>query len=221
MRKGKILTYKSYPKKIRNIKSNRNPLIRDKNILKNMTDEFSELYNKIGLSTLEKRGDYIIKNREDISRRIDLIIQTEMEEKKLDQTIKEPEELIFGLNPTRDEKNMMEKFVEKNVSMEEQIKIVKAFKKPQLKYLGEIVLFEEYDKEAFTKKNYKNLRKKIAQRLLSTNTEKFPTIPEQLARIDSLRVEIEEDGGDNEKMKRVEKINKHLEKTVKEHEKYL
>ena len=186
-----------------------------------MTDEFSELYNKIGLSTLEKRGDYIIKNREDISRRIDLIIQTEMEEKKLDQTKKGPEELIFGLNPTRDEKNMMEKFVQKNAGMEEQIKIIKSFKKPQLKYLGEIVLFEEYGQEAFTQKDYKNLRKKIAQRLLSTNTEKFPTIPEQLARIDSLRVEIEEDGGDSEKLKRVENINKHLEKTVKEHEKYL
>ena len=212
---------KATPKKIRNIKSNRNPLIRDKNILKSMTDEFSELYNKIGLSTLEKRGDYIIKNREDISRRIDLIIQTEMEEKKLDQTKKGPEELIFGLNPTRDEKNMMEKFVQKNTAMEEQIKIIKSFKKPQLKYLGEIVLFEEYGQEAFTQKDYKNLRKKIAQRLLSTNTEKFPTIPEQLARIDSLRVEIEEDGGDSEKLKRVENINKHLEKTVKEHEKYL
>tara|TARA_B100000929_G_scaffold59912_1_gene45290 strand:+ start:52 stop:1512 length:1461 start_codon:yes stop_codon:yes gene_type:complete len=222
MKKGKEFSREilSAPKKIRQIKSNRNPLIKDKSILKTMTDKFSEELKEIGLPELEKRGNFILKNREEIAQKIDLVIEDQMEE-KTDQSEKSPEELIFDLNPLREEKDMMQNFVEEKTSMEEQKKIVKAFKKPALKHLAEIILFEEYDKAAFDQKEYKKIRKRVAEKLLSTSTEKFPTIPEQFARIDSLRAEMEENGAEKRKIDQVANINKHLEKTAQEHEKYL
>ena len=42
------------PKKIRQIKSNRNPLIRDTAFLNTLSDQYSEELKKIGLPELEK-----------------------------------------------------------------------------------------------------------------------------------------------------------------------
>ena len=68
---------------------------------------------------------------------------------------------------------MMQKFVEEKTSMEEQKKIVKAFKQPGLKYLGENILLDEYGQEAFDKKDYTKIRKRIAKRLLSNKYRKI------------------------------------------------
>jgi hypothetical protein len=54
--------------------------------------------------------------------------------------------------------------------------------------------------------------------LLSTNKEAFPTIPDGMARIDKLRVEKKDHP---EQLKIIENINKHLEMTASDHEKYL
>ena len=72
--------------------------------------------------------------------------------------------------------------------------------------------------EAFTDSDYKRIRKGISRRLLSTNKEVFPTIPDGMARIDQLR---EEKKDDKETLEKVENINKHLELLTEDHEKYL
>ena len=68
------------------------------------------------------------------------------------------------------------------------------------------------------KKSIKKLEKNISRRLLSTNKEVFPTIPEGMARIDTLR---EEKKDDKIGLEKVERINSHLEKLASEHESYL
>ena len=209
------------PKKIRQIKSNRNPLIQDSSVLNTLSDEYSEELKKIGLPELEKRANFIQKNREELAEKINLAIEDDLYKKNQDQSKKEFEEQIFDIRPSRDEKDMMQKFVEEKTSMDEQKKIIKSFKQPGLKYLGENILLDEYGQEAFDKKDYTKIRKRIAKRLLSTNTEKFPTIPEQFARVDALRVEMEQEGADKKKVEQVSTINKHLEEKAKENEKYL
>ena len=89
-----------------------------------------------------------------------------------------------------------------------------------LKHLSELILIDEYGKEAFEDKEYLRIRKGISKRLLSTNNEPFPTIPAQFERIDTLRME-ESESEDKKKLEIVENINDHLTKLSTDHEKYL
>ena len=73
-------------------------------------------------------------------------------------------------------------------------------------------------KKLFLTLKYKRIRKGISRRLLSTNKEVFPTIPEGMARIDQLR---EDKKDDNQSLEKIEIINKHLEGLAEDHAKYL
>ena len=112
----------------------------------------------------------------------------------------------------------MNSFVISN-KIEDKIRISENFKNNEdLKHLSELILIDEYGKDAFSDKDYKRIRKGISQRLLSTNTETYPTIPAQFLRIDEIR---EQEKHDKEKIQKVEIINNHLEKMSEDHEKYL
>ena len=76
-----------------------------------------------------------------------------------------------------------------------------------LKNLSELVLIDEYDKEAFTQNEYKRIRREISKRLLSTNKEPYATIPDQMKRIDDLRIEQNEN---KKKLTIIENLNKHI-----------
>ncbi len=103
-------------------------------------------------------------------------------------------------------------------SKDEQKKIHKRFN-CQLKHLSEMILLDKWGKDGFdSNEEYKKVRKNISRRLLSTNKEVFPTIPEGMARIDVLR---EEKKDDKAVLEKVEAINLHLEKLASEHENYL
>ena len=128
------------------------------------------------------------------------------------------EEKIFALKPSKDTQRYMNDFVIAN-KMEEKQRIAQNFDGDEdLKHLSELILIDEYGKEAFADKDYKRIRKGISQRLLSTNNESYPTIPSQFLRIDEIRVQ---EKHDKEKLKKVEIINTHLEKMSEDHEKYL
>ncbi len=206
----------STPVKMRTIKSNRMPMILkpDEKWVENIQDE----YSAIGKKELEKRANYIIKNREEIAERVNLIVKDKYEEKDLDQTKLKPEEKIFALRPTREIQNYMNSFVISN-KMEDKKRIAENFSNDKdLKHLSELILIDEYGKEAFTDKDYKRIRRGISQRLLSTNNENYPTIPAQYLRVDEIRVQEKDD---KEKIEKVEIINRHLEKMSEDHEEYL
>ena len=81
-----------------------------------------------------------------------------------------------------------------------------------------MALLDKYGKDGFTDAEYKTVRSTISRRLLSTNKEAFPTIPEAMERIDTLR---EKNKDDKEKIKILENINAHLDGVTKDHERYL
>ena len=204
------------PVKMRTTKANRTPLILkpdDKWVL-SVEDE----YGAIGHETLLKRADYIIKNREEIAERVQTIIKDKFDESNMDQTELLPEQKIFALRPDRNQQDLMSNFVLSD-KMEEKIKIYHSFD-GDLKHLSELILIDEYGKEAFSDKEYLRIRKGISKRLLSTNNEPFPTIPAQFERIDTLRME-ESESEDKKKLEIVENINDHLTKLSTDHEKYL
>jgi len=204
------------PVKMRTTKANRTPLILkpdDKWVL-SVEDE----YSAIGHETLSKRADYIIKNRNEIAERVQTIIKDKFDEKNMDQSELLPEQKIFALKPDRNQQDLMNNFVLSD-NMDEKVKIYKNFD-GDLKHLSELILIDEYGKEAFEDKEYLRIRKGISKRLLSTNNEPFPTIPAQFERIDTLRME-ESESEDKKKLEIVENINDHLTKLSTDHEKYL
>ena len=200
------------PKKYRTIKAGKNPLIQDKSNATLYEDE----YTTLGHAVLEKRANFIIKNRDELANRVSLIISDQFQDKYVDQTEPLPEEMIFSLNPSAEDKSLMNNYVVAN-TMEDKLKIHNHFKGP-LKHLSEMILLDNYDKEAFSKEEYTRVRKDISRRLLSTSKEAFPTIPDAMSRIDSLR---EENKDNPAKLKKIENINKHLEILTEEHEEYL
>ena len=86
--------------------------------------------------------------------------------------------------------------------------------------MAELQLVDEYDREAFTNNEYKEVRKRISTRLLSTNNEPYITIPSQMARADTLKIEVEE-STNKERREAVHRLDAHLTKTADDHEKYL
>jgi hypothetical protein len=205
-------TLNSAPKKYRTIKIGKNPFIQDKSFATNFEDD----YTTLGHEVLKSRADFILKNREELANRVSTIISDDMQERDIDQTELTPEQMIFSLNPSSSDKTLMNNYVIAN-SIDDKLRIHKGFKGP-LKYLSEMILLDQYDSEAFTDSDYKRIRKGISRKLLSTNKEVFPTIPDGMARIDQLR---EEKKDDKETLEKVENINKHLELLTEEHEKYL
>ena len=200
------------PKKLRTIKVGKNPFIQDKSFATKFNDEYATL----GHDVLKRRADFILKNRKDLTNKIQLIIKEQFEEKTIDQTELLPEQKIFSLEKTQADKVLMDNYVIAN-TMEEQLKIHKNFK-GDIKHLSEMILLDRFDKEPFTTEEYKRVRKGISRKLLSTNKEVFPTISDGFARIDQLR---EEKKDDKKTLEKVERINNHLEILAKDHEKYL
>ena len=195
------------------MKIGKNPFIQDKSFATNYEDDYATLGHEI----LKTRADFITKNREELANRVSTIISDDFQIKQnMDQTELIPEQMIFSLNPTASDKTLMNNYVIAN-SMDDKLRIHKGFEGP-LKHLSEMILLDQYDKDAFSDADYNRIRKGISRRLLSTNKEVFPTIPDGMARIDQLR---EEKKDDKETLEKVENINKHLELLTEDHEKYL
>ena len=201
------------PKKYRTLKIGKNPFIQDKSFATNFNDE----YKTLGHEILQARANYIFKNRDELANRLCLIINDQFQDQDMDQTELIPEQMIFSLKPSQSEKSLMDNYVLAN-TLDEQRKIHDQFKNPALKHLSEMILLDRFDDDAFSSSEYKRIRKGISRRLLSTNKEVFPTIPDGMARIDLLR---EEKKDDSQTLAKVERINKHIEGLAKDHEKYL
>ena len=201
------------PKKYRTLKIGKNPFIQDKSFATNFNDE----YKTLGHEILKTRADFIFKNRDELANRVCLIINDQFQDQDMDQTELIPEQMIFSLNPSQNEKTLMNNYVLAK-TCEEQRKIHDEFKNKDLKHLSEMILLDRFGKEAFSDAEYKRIRKGISRRLLSTNKEVFPTIPEGMARIDQLR---EDKKDDNQSLEKIEIINKHLEGLAEDHAKFL
>ena len=88
------------PKWLRTQKANRSPLLMDKKYALN--DNF---YKNLGMKELERRQKVISQNKEEILNKIKTIQQERLEEKiQNDQRKLEPEQMIYKLNPSNEEK---------------------------------------------------------------------------------------------------------------------
>ena len=84
-----------------------------------------------------------------------------------------------------------------------------------MQYFGKKILYEE-SPQSLPKEEYDAFHKEIATRILSTNEEKWNTIPRTYSEIDTLRNKFKED---KEKLKALEDINLYVEEMEKMYQK--
>jgi len=162
---------KKTPKFLRTIRSNKAPIILDKSYGMKI-----EPYNKLDPNLIMKRAE-IVKTNEKLSNNICNILREAAEEKAefSSQEDLEPEETIYsgGLDYLKTDGYHFEKFHQ--ADWPEKFRMLDKFKDDRMVSFGQKLIFNEAP-EILPKEMHKKIKRKIAERILSTNKEKWTTI---------------------------------------------
>ena len=196
---------KKTPKVIRTIKHKKHPIIMNSSYGMNF-----EIYKKLGLLKLQERAK-LIKENKDFANKVSSVLEDEAREKKDFQSQEEvyAEESIYTKFTTREDNAIMPTF--HKADWKEKFLILQKFRDERLRYFGKKILYEE-SPESLPKEEYNSLHKEMAARVLSTNKEKWNTIPRTYSEIDTLRNKFKDD---NEKIKKINEINSYIEEMEK------
>jgi len=200
---------KKTPKIIRTIKHKKHPIIMNSSYAINF-----ENYKKIGLKKLEERAK-LIRNNKDFANKVSSILDDEAREKQDFDSQEEvyAEESIYKKFTSKEDNAIMPSFHKANWN--EKFLVLQKFKDERLRYFGKKILYEE-SPESLPKDEYNSIHKEIASRVLSSNKEKWNTIPRTYSEIDTLRNKFKDD---KEKLKMLNEINSYIEEMEKTYQK--
>ena len=200
------------PKIIKEVKNNKNPILMDESYVKKISK-----YDNVGLNILKERAS-IIKNNEEFKSKIQRILFEENEEKEMTKSqddIKPEDSLYVGGFPDNDDKSKMVDF--HKADWDEKIYISNKFRDQRYKYFAQRLIYEE-SPHSLPISDYNQIHKIVANQVLSTDNEKWNTIPKSYHQLDNLRIKYEEEK-DDEKLSFVEEINNYLEEISNFYEK--
>ena len=115
------------------------------------------------------------------------------------------EESIYTKFTTKEDNAIMPAF--HKADWKEKFLILQKFKDDRLRYFGKKILYEE-SPDALPKEEYDTIHKEVAARVLSTNKEKWNTIPRTYSEIDTLRNKFKDD---KQKLEKLNEINSYIE----------
>ena len=175
-------------------------------ILSEIIDEFKEI-----LIVANKPIDFMK------SEKISTIKRLESEEKEQSKSQEDlyEEESIYTKFTTAEDNKIMPEF--HSVNWDKKLSIISKFKDERLKYFGKKLLYMEKP-ELLPKDDYSLIHKDIAKKLLSTNNEKWNTIPRTYAEIDTLRAKFEKENH-QDKLVILDEINAYVEELEKTYSK--
>jgi len=195
------------PKFLRTVRHNKHPVIMNPSY----GSEFDE-YKTLGKDKLMKRAK-LIKGNKKFSEKISLILQEEVEEKestKSQEDVYEEESIYLKFTSPEDNK-IMSQF--HKADWKTKFSIIEKFKDERLHYFGKKLIYEEKP-ELLSKNEYNKIHRNVAKRLLSTNSEKWNTIPRTYSEIDTLREKFDREG-QSERLPILDEINTYLEELEK------
>ena len=175
------------PKFLRTIRHNKHPIIMNPSY----GNEFDE-YKMLGAEKLAMRAK-MVKDNTKFAEKISHILQDEAEEKeqtKSQEDIYEEESIYTKFTSNEDNKVMPEFH---KAEWNKKLSVLDKIKDERLHYFGRRLIYEEKP-ETLPKEDYNRIRRTIAKRLLSTNSEKWNTIPRTYSEIDTLREKFEREG---------------------------
>tara|TARA_B100001093_G_C26290549_1_gene785068 strand:- start:9 stop:650 length:642 start_codon:yes stop_codon:yes gene_type:complete len=198
---------KKQPKFIRTVRHNKHPVIMNPSY----GDKFEE-YKMIGTSKLKARAE-LIKGSKEFAEKIASIKSSEVEEKEQSKSQEDlyNEESIYAKFTTLEDNKIMPEF--HKVDWDKKLNILSKFKDERLQYFGKKLLYMEKP-EVLNKTDYNMIHKDIAKKLLSTNNEKWNTIPRTYSEIDTLRAKFEKES-QPEKLVILDEINAYVEELEK------
>ena len=124
-----------------------------------------------------------------------------------------PEDSIYKKFVSPEDSKIMPEF--HKVDWKDKFSVLQKFKDERMQYFGKKILYEE-SPQSLPKEEYNFVHKEIASRILSTNEEKWNTIPRTYSEIDTLRNKFKDD---KEKLKALHDINLYIEEMEKMYQK--
>ena len=197
------------PKVLRTIKHKKHPIIMNSSYAMNF-----DAYKHLGLPKLKQRAKLIRENKEFIEK-VNVILDDDAREREDSDSQLDvyAEESIYKKFTTKEDNAIMPSF--HKADWKEKFSVLQKFKDERLRYFGKKILYEE-SPESLPKSEYDSIHKEIASRVLSTNKEKWNTIPRTYSEIDTLRNKFKDD---NEKLKMLNDINSYIEEIEKTYQK--
>ncbi len=197
------------PKVMRTIKHKKHPIIMNASYGVNF-----DSYKQLGLAKLKERAK-LIRNNKDFANKVSAILEDDINEKnELDSQLDVyAEESIYKKFATNEDNKIMSEFHKTN--WKEKFSVIQKFKDERFQYFGKKILYEE-NPDSLPKEEYKAIHKEVAARALSTNKEKWNTIPRTYSEIDTLRNKFKDD---KQKLKDLNEINTFIEEMEKHYQK--
>tara|TARA_B100000767_G_scaffold254625_1_gene260165 strand:+ start:77 stop:1501 length:1425 start_codon:yes stop_codon:yes gene_type:complete len=194
---------KKQPKFIRTVRHNKHAIIMNPSY----AEKFDQ-YKAIGTKKLEARAKLIKDNKEFIEK-IESIKRSEAQEKEQSKSQEDlhNEESIYAKFTTAEDNKIMSEF--HTADWDKKLHVVSKFKDERLQYFGKKLLYIEKP-EALSKSDYNLIHKDTAKKVLSTNNEKWQTIPRVYNEIDTLRAKFEREA-QPEKLIILDEINAYIE----------
>ena len=174
-----------------------------------------DTYKQLGIKKLNERAEKI-KNNSDFAKRVSAILQEEAQEKHdLDSQLDVQAESIYSGGFPDDKTKMVLKEFQK-AEWKDRLVIADKMIDERYNYFAKRLMYEEAP-DMMPKDLYNEIHRGIAKRILSTNNEKWNTIPKAYNELDSLRAKYEE-GGDEERLSITNDINNYLEEIEKKYQ---
>ena len=173
-----------------------------------------EAYKTLGLPKIQERAK-LIRNNKDFANKVASVLDDEAREKKDFDSQEEiyAEESIYKKFTTKEDNAIMPSF--HKADWKEKFLVLQKFKDERLRYFGKKILYEE-SPESLPREEYDVIHKEVATRVLSTNKEKWNTIPRTMSEIDTLRNKFKEN---KEKLEALDAINSYIEGMEKMYQK--
>ena len=200
---------KKTPKVIRTIKHKKHPIIMNSSYGMNF-----DRYKELSLNKMKERAK-LIKDNKEFANKVSSILDDEAREKQDFDSQEEvyAEESIYKKFTTKEDNAIMPAF--HKADWKEKFLVLQKFKDERLRYFAKKILYEE-NPDALPQDEYKSIHKEIAARVLSTNKEKWNTIPRTYSEIDTLRNKFKDD---KDKLTMLNEINLFIEEIEKMYQK--
>ena len=197
------------PKIMRIIKHKKHPIIMNASYGANFDN-----YKKLGLHKLKERAKSIRNNKE-FANKVSSILEDDIREKQeLDSQLDVyAEESIYKKFASKEDSAIMPEF--HKADWKDKFFVLQKFKDERFQYFGKKILYEE-NPGALPQDEYDIIHREVAARILSTNKEKWNTIPRTYSEIDTLRNKFKED---KYKLEALEEINSFIEEIEKSYQK--
>jgi len=197
------------PKVIRTIKHKKHPIIMNSSYGMSF-----ESYKQLGIKKLKQRAKLIRENKEFVKKVMQILDDEAKEKFELESQLDVyAEESIYKKFASAQDSKIMPEF--HKADWKDKFSVLQKFKDDRMQYFGKKILYEE-SPQSLPKEEYNAIHKEVASRILSTNEEKWNTIPRTYNEIDTLRNKFKDD---EDKLRSLDHINSYIEDMEKMYQK--